>query len=77
MEDLFVELSPGYQMARSYAFSRRSGIPPVATNRVYFLKKEDFPLHRILRAVSLNTKLSVLRRRKYAGNTTSSLLLRK
>ena len=60
MEDLFVELSPGYQMARSYAFSRRSGIPPVATNRVYFLKKEDFPLHRILRAVSLNTKLSRL-----------------
>jgi error-prone DNA polymerase len=59
-EDLYVEISPGYGMARSYAFSRRSGIPPVATHRVYFLRKEDFSLHRILRAVSLNTKLSRL-----------------
>ena len=59
-EDLFCEVSPGYGMARAYAFSRTSGIPPVATNRVYLLRKEDFPLHRILRAVSLNTKLSRL-----------------
>jgi error-prone DNA polymerase len=60
IQDLFVEVSPGYGMARAYAFSRRSGIPPVATNRVYLLRKEDYPLHRMLRAVSLNTKLSRL-----------------
>ncbi|MBN2032889.1 MAG: DNA polymerase III subunit alpha [Deltaproteobacteria bacterium] len=59
-EDLFVEMSPGYNMASSYAFSRQSGIPPLATNRVYLLGKDQFPLHRVLRAVALNTKLSRL-----------------
>jgi len=60
MEDLFVEMSPGYNMAGCYAFSRRSGIPPLATNRVYLVGKDQFPLHRVLRAVALNTKLSRL-----------------
>jgi len=59
-EDLFVEMSPGYQMARCYAFSRKTGIPPVATNRVYLVTKDQFRLHRILRAVSLNSKISRL-----------------
>ena len=59
-EDLYVEMSPGFQMARCYAFSRRSGIPPLATNRVYLVTKDQFRLHRILRATSLNTKLSRL-----------------
>ncbi len=59
-EDLFVEMSPGYQMARCYAFSRRAEIPPVATNRVYLVRKDQFRLHLILRAISLNTKLSRL-----------------
>jgi error-prone DNA polymerase len=61
MEDLFVEMSPGYNMAACYAFSRQSAIPPLATNRVYLLGKEQFPLHRVLRAVALNTKLSRLK----------------
>ena len=59
-EDLYVEMSPGFQMARCYAFSRQSEIPPVATNRVYLIAKDQYPLHRILRAASLNTKLSRL-----------------
>lgn len=59
-EDLFVELSPGYQMARCHAFSRENGIPPVATNRVYLIHKEQFSLHRILRAIALHGKLSTL-----------------
>ncbi len=59
-KDLFVEMSPGFQMARCYAFSRRTGIPPVATNRVYLVSKDQFRLHLILRAVSLNSKLSRL-----------------
>jgi error-prone DNA polymerase len=62
MEDLFVEMSPGYDMATCYAFSRKSKIPPLATNRVYLMKKDQFFLHRILRAVSLNSKLSRLER---------------
>jgi DNA-directed DNA polymerase III PolC len=60
IEGLFVEMSPGYTMAACYAFSRQSGIPPLATNRVYLLKPDQFPLHRILRAVALNSKLSRL-----------------
>ena len=60
IEDLFVEISPGFQMANCYAFSRKTGIPPVATNRVYLVSKDQFRLHRILRAVSLNSKLSRL-----------------
>lgn len=60
MEDLFVEMSPGYQMGRCYAFSRKTGIPPLATNRVYMVRKGQFRLHRILRAISLNRKLSRL-----------------
>jgi error-prone DNA polymerase len=59
-EDLFVELSPGYSMHRCLAFSRSSGIPPLATNRVYMTSKDQFRIHRILRAVDLNTKLSRL-----------------
>jgi DNA-directed DNA polymerase III PolC len=62
-DDLFVEMSPGYNMAGCYAFSRRSGIPPLATNRVYLIREDQFPLHRILRAVALNTKLSRLERK--------------
>jgi error-prone DNA polymerase len=53
-------MSPGFQMARSYAFSRKTEIPPVATNRVYLVRKDQFRLHLILRAVSLNSKLSRL-----------------
>ena len=60
VENLFVEMSPGYGMSRCHAFSRKSGIPPLATNRVYMAGKGQFRLHRILRAMSLNTKLSRL-----------------
>jgi error-prone DNA polymerase len=59
-EDLYVEMSPGYNMHQCYAFSRESGIPPLATNRVHLISKDQFPLHRILRAVALNSKLSRL-----------------
>jgi len=61
LKDLFVEMSPGYNMAGCYAFSRRSGIPPLATNRVYLVNRDQFPLHRVLRAVALNTKLCRLK----------------
>jgi len=60
-EDLYLELSPGFNMSGAYALSRKTGVAPVATNRVYMATREDFSLHRILRAVSLNTKLSRLK----------------
>ena len=59
-EDLYVEMSPGYTMHSCYAFSRETNIPPLATNRVYLVHRDQYPLHRILRAVALNSKLSRL-----------------
>ena len=59
-EDLFVELTPGPKMADALAFSRRSTLPPVATTRAQFLTPSDYQLHRLLRAIALNTTLSRL-----------------
>ena len=59
-KNLYVELTPGAMMHQAIAFSRRSGIPPVATNRVYFVQPKEFHLHQVLRAIALNTTLSQL-----------------
>lgn len=59
-EALFVELSPGHALHRSLALSRELRLPPVATSRALLLEKRDFHLHRVLRAIHLNTKLSRL-----------------
>jgi len=59
-DDLFVELTPGPDMAETLAFSRRSGLPPVATNRAQFVAPSDYQLHRLLRAIAMNTTLSRL-----------------
>src|SRR5512145_2230229 len=59
-EDLYVELTPGPMMHRTLLLSRRLGLPPVATNRVYFSRTEEFATHRLLRAIALNTTLSRL-----------------
>ena len=59
-QDLYVELTPGAMMHQALAFSRSSGLPPVATSRARFVRPEDFPLHRLLRAIALNTTLSRL-----------------
>jgi len=58
-EDLFVEMSPGYNMHKCYAFSRESGISPLATNRVYLIRKDQFRLHRILRAVARHLSIGL------------------
>ncbi|HEU4685134.1 MAG TPA: DNA polymerase III subunit alpha [Nitrospira sp.] len=59
-QDLYVELTPGPSMHRALGFSRRTGLPPVATNRVHFIRAQDFATHRLLRAIALNTTLSRL-----------------
>jgi len=59
-DDLFVELTPGPDMADALAFSRRSGLPPVATTRARFVAPSEYQLHRLLRAIALNTTLSRL-----------------
>jgi len=66
-EDLFVELSPGHQMHRALALARHAGLPPAATTRALFLDPDDHALHRVLRAIHLNTKLSRLTPSDTAG----------
>ncbi|NLD36581.1 MAG: DNA polymerase III subunit alpha [Desulfatiglans sp.] len=60
--DLYVEMSPGYSMHKCLAFAREYSLPPIATNRVYLINKEQYQLHRVLRAIALNTKLSRLKK---------------
>ena len=60
VRDLYVELTPGKMMHQALAFSRQSGIPPVATNRIHFVHPDEYAVHRILRAIALNTTLSQL-----------------
>ncbi|MGE3152871.1 MAG: DNA polymerase III subunit alpha [Nitrospiraceae bacterium] len=59
-QDLYVELTPGPAMHQALLVSRRLGLPPVATNRVYCVRPEEFAVHRLLRAIALNTTLSRL-----------------
>jgi error-prone DNA polymerase len=66
-DNLFVELSPGHQMHRALALARDTGLPPVATTRALLLDPEDHTLHRVLRAIHLNTRLSRLKPSDIAG----------
>lgn len=68
-QDLYVELTPGPAMYRTLRFSRRAGLPPVATNRVYYARPEDVETHRLLRAIALNTTLSRLPAQAYCEPT--------
>ena len=60
-EALYVELTPGPDLHEALAFSRRTGLPPVATTRAMFLRPADYQAHRLLRAIAENTTLSPLR----------------
>jgi error-prone DNA polymerase len=60
-EALYVELTPGPDLHEAVAFSRRTGLPPVATTRASFLRPADYHAHRLLRAIAENTTLSRLR----------------
>jgi error-prone DNA polymerase len=56
--DLYVELNNPAVEPPLLEFSRRSGVPLVATNDVHFVDPSEFPLHRLLRAIDLNTCLT-------------------
>ena len=47
-------------MHHSLLASRRMNLPPVATNRVHFIRPDEFTVHRLLRTIALNTTLSRL-----------------
>ena len=55
---LYVELNDPAVEPALLGFARDSGIPLVATNDVHFVDPADFALHRLLRAIDLNTCLS-------------------
>jgi len=55
---LYVELADPRMEPPLLSFSRASGVPPVAANDVYFVDRDEFPLHRLLRAIDLNASLS-------------------
>ena len=55
---IYVELNDPRTEPPLLNFSRSSGIPLVATNDVYFANPSEFPMHRLLRAIDLNTCLS-------------------
>ncbi|MCH8299326.1 MAG: PHP domain-containing protein, partial [Candidatus Marinimicrobia bacterium] len=56
--DLYVELSPLTRREELVRFSKKTGLPLVATNAVHFILPERHKLHRLLRAIDLNTTLS-------------------
>ena len=55
-----MELSPGHRMHHALALSREMKLPPLATSRAVLLDENDWELHRVLRAIALNSKLSRL-----------------
>jgi error-prone DNA polymerase len=59
-QHLFVELSPGHQMHRALVLSRELKLPAAASTRAVLLDGDDLDLHRVIRAIALNTKLSRL-----------------
>ncbi len=64
---IYVELNDPGAERELLDFSRLSGIPPVATNDVYFVDASDYPMHRLLRAIDLNTCLSRIPPRELVG----------
>jgi len=57
---LFVELRPSIAEAEAQTLANTYQLEIIATGDVYFLSKEDYHTHRILRTIDLNTTLSQL-----------------
>jgi error-prone DNA polymerase len=55
---IYLELNDPKTEPALLSFSRSSGIRTVATNDVYFADASDYPMHRLLRAIDLNTSIS-------------------
>lgn len=56
--DLYLLCTPGPHRRRLLRLARQLGIPPVASNDVYFVHPDDYAVHRVLRAIDLNVALS-------------------
>ncbi|MFQ5905641.1 MAG: DNA polymerase III subunit alpha [bacterium] len=55
--DAYLELIPGRPAREKIRFAREAGLPLVATNDVHFIEASGYKVHRLLRAIDLNTKL--------------------
>jgi len=58
IQDLYVELVPHANREETLRFARQNGLPPVASNAAYFIGPDDWTVHRLLRAIDLNTTLT-------------------
>lgn len=58
--ECWVEAVPGPAGRQALKLAKSLGIPPLATNAVYFAHPEDYALHRLVRAIDLNRTLSTL-----------------
>lgn len=58
--ECWVEVIPGTAGRQALELSRTLGIPPVASNAVYFAHPNDYSLHKLVRAIALNRTLSTL-----------------
>src|SRR4030042_618427 len=56
--DLYVALPPGRDDRALLKLARELDLLPVATGNVYFAEPDELALHRLLRAIDLNTTLS-------------------
>ena len=57
---LAVALPPAAPHRAGADFARRAGLPAVAAGGTFFVEASSHPMHRLLRAIDLNTKLSRL-----------------
>ncbi|MBN2467911.1 MAG: DNA polymerase III subunit alpha [Deltaproteobacteria bacterium] len=58
--DVFAELLPGGAGFSTFKVARDLDIPVVTTGGVYFMRPENFNLHRTLRAIDLNTTVDMV-----------------
>lgn len=58
--ECWVEINPGPRGRRAMEVARALRLPPLATNAVYFAHPDDYPLHRLVRAIDTNRTLSTL-----------------
>jgi error-prone DNA polymerase len=58
--ECFFEIVPGPSDRKLLHTANEIGIAPVAANAVHFAGKEDYPLHRLVRAIDLNKTLGSL-----------------
>ncbi len=68
-DDLYIELTPGAMMHQALAFSRQIGLPPVATNRVHFVRPQEFEIHRLLRAIACKATMTSLQPEDCCGSS--------